>query len=220
MDAWRRVLPDFEIKTWTEDTYDIEQSSLTRRAYQEKKYAFVSDYARLDVLRKFGGIYLDVDVEVRKSFAPLLHHGAFLGFMFDCNLGTSVIGAQAQHPLLTSLLAHYEQVADLASPNNDIFTRYFLAHQPGFRLNNSRQEFGDVVIYPKEYFEFPTLFGRGGYSVHYFMGSWWRGHGISEHVKSLVKGIGGRPGYWLLRTITHQRAIRHSPFRVRYLADR
>ena len=98
IDSWRRALPDYTFKHWDESKYDCEAADYTRSAYRAKRYAFVSDYARLDVLRTYGGIYLDVDVEVRKSFTPLLEHGAFLGFMYDCNLGTAVIGARAGHP--------------------------------------------------------------------------------------------------------------------------
>ncbi len=220
IDTWRRVLPDYEFKEWTEHNYDIDAAWYTREAHRRGKFAFVSDYARIDVLKREGGIYLDADVEVLKPFTPLLKHGMFLGFMYDCNLGTAVIGARPEHPLVSDLFASYQHITEMELPNNDIFTRYFMDHVPGFRLNNSMQYFGDVALYPKEYFEFPILWGDGGYSMHHFMGSWWRANSWQEYVKSFAKRAGGRPGYWGLRQLMHRRMVKTTPFRERFLADR
>jgi mannosyltransferase OCH1-like enzyme len=72
MSSWKKYLPDYEIIEWNEDNIDIDSSSFMKKAYQDKQWAFVADYARLLVLKKEGGVYLDTDMEVVKSFDPLL----------------------------------------------------------------------------------------------------------------------------------------------------
>lgn len=79
IDTWKRVLPDYEIKCWNEDNYDVTCCQYVKEAYDCKKYAFVSDYARIDVLHKYGGIYMDTDVEVKHSFDRFLSHNFVSG---------------------------------------------------------------------------------------------------------------------------------------------
>ena len=78
--SWHKYMPEYEYKLWNEDNFDVYSVPYTKEAYDCKKYAFVSDYVRLYALDKEGGIYLDVDFEVFKSFEDLLHWGAFAGF--------------------------------------------------------------------------------------------------------------------------------------------
>ena len=86
MKTWRRCLPDYEIKVWTENEFDPMSSiPYVREAYECEKYAFVSDYVRLYALNEYGGIYLDTDVEVLKSFDTFLD-GPFMCFESDEHL--------------------------------------------------------------------------------------------------------------------------------------
>ena len=75
--SWHKYMPEYEYKLWNEDNFDVYSVPYTKEAYDVKKYAFVSDYVRLYALNKEGGIYLDVDFEVFKSFEDLLHWDAF-----------------------------------------------------------------------------------------------------------------------------------------------
>lgn len=77
--SWRKYLPDYEIKEWNEDNFDISIVPYVEEAYHMKKYAFVSDYARFYILYHHGGIYFDVDVEVLKPFDDILAKGPFMG---------------------------------------------------------------------------------------------------------------------------------------------
>ena len=77
--SWRKYLPDYEIKEWNEDNFDVNIIPYTRDAYQAKKYAFVSDYARFWILYHFGGVYFDTDVEVIRSIDDILENGGFMG---------------------------------------------------------------------------------------------------------------------------------------------
>ena len=104
--------------------------------------------------------------------------------------------------------------------SNDVCTRFFLQRFPQFKLNNERQQLDEVTIYPKEYFDFPVLWGAGGYSMHLFMGSWRRRSDMGERLMAQLKLSLGRRGYWAFRQLTHRRAIQQSEFRERYLMDR
>jgi mannosyltransferase OCH1-like enzyme len=72
IESWKTYFPDYEIKEWNESNYDVNKTIFTKEAYQIGKYAFVSDYARFDILYNYGGIYFDTDVEVIKPFADIL----------------------------------------------------------------------------------------------------------------------------------------------------
>ena len=77
--SWKKFFPDYEIKEWNETNYDLSVCPYVKEAYESKKWAFVSDYARFDILYKYGGLYFDTDVEVIKSFDDILKNGAFMG---------------------------------------------------------------------------------------------------------------------------------------------
>ena len=77
--SWRKYLPDYEIKEWNEDNFDVNIIPYTAEAYKAKKYAFVSDYARFWILYKYGGLYFDTDVEVIKNMDDIIAKGPFMG---------------------------------------------------------------------------------------------------------------------------------------------
>ena len=81
--SWRIFLPDYEIKEWNEDNFNVNIIPYTQQAYEAKKYAFVSDYARFWVLYHYGGLYFDTDVEIIKSFDDIVDNGAFMGLEID-----------------------------------------------------------------------------------------------------------------------------------------
>lgn len=81
--SWKKYLPDYEIKEWNEDNFDVNIIPYTAEAYVQKKYAFVSDYARFWILYKYGGIYFDTDVEVIRPIDDVIARGNFMGFETD-----------------------------------------------------------------------------------------------------------------------------------------
>lgn len=81
--SWKKYLPDYEIKEWNEDNFDVNIIPYTAEAYAQKKYAFVSDYARFWILHKYGGIYFDTDVEVIRPIDDIIARGNFMGFETD-----------------------------------------------------------------------------------------------------------------------------------------
>lgn len=107
IDNWKSMLPDYEIKEWNESNFDIHCCEYVRQAYQEKKYAFVSDYARLHALYNLGGIYLDTDVEVVKSLEPLLTDHVVLGFEEFNYIATSTIIAPKHSKFIKDFMDSY-----------------------------------------------------------------------------------------------------------------
>lgn len=79
IDSWKKFLPDYEIKLWNEDNFDVNIIPYTREAYEAKKFAFVSDFARFWVLHKYGGLYFDTDVEVIRPLNDIIERGPFMG---------------------------------------------------------------------------------------------------------------------------------------------
>ena len=80
IDGWKKLCPDYEVICWNESNYDVKKNSFMKRAYEERKWGFVSDYLRKDVIFKYGGIYLDTDVELRKPLDELLYQDGFCAF--------------------------------------------------------------------------------------------------------------------------------------------
>jgi len=89
LESWKRFFPDYEIKEWNEDNFDVNIISYTAEAYRVKKYAFVSDYARFWILYHYGGLYFDTDVEVIKSMDDIIAKGSFMGCEKGCGQGGS-----------------------------------------------------------------------------------------------------------------------------------
>ena len=79
MKSWKRYFPDYEIKEWNERNFDVNIIPYVKEAYEAKRYAFVSDYARFWILYRYGGIYFDTDVEVIRPMTDIIERGAFMG---------------------------------------------------------------------------------------------------------------------------------------------
>ena len=80
MNSWKKQLPDYEFKLWNFSSFDINSSQWVKEAFNAKKYAFAADYIRLYAVYNYGGIYMDMDIEVIKSFNPLLDREYILGY--------------------------------------------------------------------------------------------------------------------------------------------
>lgn len=187
IDNWKRILPDYEFIRWDESNCDIHINAFVEKAYKARKWAFISDYFRLKALYEYGGIYLDTDVEVQKSFDELLQYKAFVGYIWDCLIGTAVIGAEKESEMIRELLLWYEHKEDFELiPNNHLLTDYFIK-QPWFRLDGRTLIHENVAVFCKETFEIPPLFGKG-YSIHHIANSWHDEKKVNT-VKKLLKRI-------------------------------
>lgn len=196
--SWKSALPGYEIIKWNEDNFDITMDPWMHRMHKEGKYAFASDWARLQVLREHGGIYLDTDVELMKPFDDFLAAEMFWGFEYDCYLATCVIGSAPGHPLLDLLLAEYHSRTD-APINNSIVTKFFLRHFPEFRLNNSEQRLtGGIRVLPKEYFSVPSFNPEANYCRHHGSNLWRIGGKDKSPLKRMIRALLGEVLYFKL----------------------
>ena len=156
--SWHRYMPDWEYKLWNEDTFDVQSIPYTAEAYAAGKYAFVSDYVRLWALEQEGGVYLDVDFEVYKSFDNLLHHHAFAGIEGSKHQPVMMgVCASEPHGLwVTEMLEAYRDRHFLKSNGTmDLTTNVqfitAIMTQNGFRQDGSEQDYKDLHVFPVDY---------------------------------------------------------------------
>ena len=188
IESWGNFCPDFEVVRWDENNYDVNKILYTEQAYQKKRWAFVTDYARLDVIFQYGGIYLDTDVELLRSLEPLLKHHAFAGLEFADGVQYSIatglgFGAEPHSPIIRDMRDIYRnmQFLNQDGTENTLTTPAWVTamlKKRGFVQENRMQEVDGLTVYPTEYFS-PKEYQTGRvhitpntYSIHHYYGSW------------------------------------------------
>ncbi|MCU7539572.1 glycosyltransferase family 32 protein [Riemerella anatipestifer] len=121
--SWRKYLPDYEIIEWNEDNFDITQNNFVKTAYENRKWAFVSDFARAQILYEHGGFYLDTDMEVKNSFNDFLEHSAICGFEVEGIPYSAFWGVEKGHILAKKILDYYLINPYSEIPNTKIFSK-------------------------------------------------------------------------------------------------
>ncbi len=184
IDSWNEILSEYEIREWNEDNFNIDCNSYVREAYELKKFAFVSDYVRVHALYNFGGIYLDTDVEVFKSFDDLLYHNSFWGFEQENYIATSTIGAAKGNELIKRFLDSYEKKNFMKEDGNyDDLTNVAIVTEIlkdiGLKINGEYQEIEGIgTFYPQTYFSpydyinCRKFITKNTYAIHHFYKSW------------------------------------------------
>lgn len=158
IETWGNYFPDYEFKLWNEDNFDYQSCPFAKQAYENKKYAFVSDYARAKVLYEYGGIYLDTDVKILKPFDDLFKNAeGVVGFERKAFIGTAVIGCQPQDLCMKELLAYYENhdfVQKDGSFDNiaNVSVLTDIMNERGLILGGERQTIQGYEVYNREYF--------------------------------------------------------------------
>ncbi len=182
MATWKKYCPDYTFFEWNEDNFDIHCCQYVEEAYIAKKWAFVSDYCRFWALKKYGGVYLDTDVELLRSLDDLPDN--FVGFESKKLVASGLIrGASPNSAILDLMLQSYHNdvfVAEDGSLNlKTVCERETqILVDMGLILNNQKQIVGDTTIYPSSYFsplDYDTnklLISADTYSIHWFGGSW------------------------------------------------
>lgn len=191
IESWKKYLPDYEIKEWNESNFDVNIIPYTKEAYQCKKFAFVSDYARFWVLYNYGGLYFDTDVEVIKPLDDIIGRGPFMGCENEAGSEATTIGVAPGLGLgVNPGLGLYKEILDFYSTIHFInvdgtqnihtvveYTTNILVKY-GLRDINEIQECAGVLVYPKEYFcpmSFKTKemhITHNTYTIHHYSGSW------------------------------------------------
>ena len=184
IESWKKYLPDYEIKEWNEDNYDVRKIPYIAEAYDAKKYAFVSDYARFDILYEYGGIYFDTDVEIIKDLTSIIAQGAFAGVECAGSLAAGLgIGSPAHMSIFNEIIDSYKKehfvnldgsfnLKTVVARVSEIFYNY------GFIKEDIIQDVADIRVYPTEYF-CPKDYKTGvlnitdnSYTIHHYDGSW------------------------------------------------
>lgn len=184
IDSWHRFCPDYEIIRWDENNYDVEKNLYMKQAYQKKKWGFVPDIARLDILYEYGGIYMDTDVELIKSLDELLYLPAFVGVekWGNINMG-GCSGAMPHHPIIKKVLDYRRNehfIFDDGSLNQ--MTCGYYETKPlismGMKPNNTVQQIENMVVcssdffHPYDYMSGETRITDNTFSIHHFNGGW------------------------------------------------
>lgn len=182
--SWRKFFPDYEIKLWNEENFDVNAIAYTREAYERKKYAFVSDYARFLVIYKHGGIYFDTDVEVIRPFDDIVEWGTFMGMEQLHGVAPGLgIGAEAGHGFYREILSHYEAMHFVDS-SGQVYEGTVVKHttellqRHGLVLEDRIQEVAGINIYPNDYFNpLDDATGRivitdNTRSIHHYSKTW------------------------------------------------
>lgn len=224
--SWKKFLPDYEIWQWCEAscesknedenedesgelkikpdkvmTFDVNSIPYTAEAYRQKKFAYVSDYARLAIMYEYGGLYFDTDVEIIRSIDDIIEKGGFLGFEQDTDGGNTPgvyaprfcfgvnpglgFGMSPNHPFMADMVEHYKSLKFEPIPEGDIaWYKTIVAHTTeklcarGLRNITGIQQVDDMYVYPSEYFAPINAITRRIHitentrTIHRYMASW------------------------------------------------
>lgn len=180
--SWEKYCPDYQIICWDEDRFDVHTVPFVERACALKQWAFAADYVRLDVLCRFGGIYLDTDVELLQSLDPLLVNNCFTAFEAKDTVATGIIGCEKDHPVIRRLFDCYYGKTFQNDGKGTVITGPMLFTDvlvnAGLLLTGRQQTISGCTVYPAGLF-YPTglqwitkQYSKKTVSVHHYTDSW------------------------------------------------
>lgn len=203
IDSWKKILPEYEIKEWNEDNFDLNLYKYVREAYDSRKFAFVTDVVRLYALYNEGGVYMDTDVEILKPIDALLGYEAVSGFETETRIPTGLMASEAGSHIIKELLDEYDGIRfirkdgslDLTT-NVTRITDTLLNH--GLVQNNTLQSPGGFTLFPadylcpKSYVDGKIYLTENTLCIHHFSGSWKSDEDIDAYkYKEILKGYFG-----------------------------
>lgn len=180
IESWHKYCPDYEIIEWNEDNFDINMNGYTKMCYEQKRYAFLSDFARLLIVAEYGGLYLDTDVELIKSPNELLKNDSFFGFENSEYVNTGLgFGSVPHGDVVEAMLEEYVSLLDgtkgtIGCPrlNTKALVKF------GLVQNGMIQNVQNAVIYPAQVFNpYDSVTGRLNksdqtVSIHWYAATW------------------------------------------------
>ena len=184
LESWKKYAGDFEIKIWDLNTYKPSKCLFFEQAISEKNWAFASDYARVDVLRRYGGVYMDLDVEMLRPIEDLLYNDGFMSFesldRIECGSG---MGAAPGNHIIDEICKSYEKrpyfKEDGSWDNSTCPVRYTqVIERHGLKKNGSFQFVEDITVYPFEVltaksFDSGIIYRTDHtYTIHHHSGNW------------------------------------------------
>lgn len=184
--SWKQYLPDYELRLWNEDTFDLNLYPYAREAYDNRKFAFVTDVVRLWALNEFGGIYMDTDVEILKPLDDLLHLPAFTGYEASLShapvtglMASAAHGVWVQEQLAYYQDRHFIQPDGTMDMTTNTVTIARIMEENGFVINEKYGVYkNDMHVFPVDYFCPLTStrvlkLTKNTYCIHHFAGSWY-----------------------------------------------
>ena len=222
INSWKKFFPDYEIKEWNEDNFDVNIIPYTREAYEAKKDAFVSDYARMWILYHYGGLYFDTDVEVIKNMDDIIERGSFMGIEVDYSEGSIMsvapglgLGVIPQHRIYKDILDYYNKInfiKDDGTYNLFAIVRIttMILLNSGMKNSNLLQEVAGIWIYPKEYFNpfddntGKLLITENTRSIHWYTKTWMKKQNPLRTwiVRRIHRYFGNNSLAWLKRILS------------------
>ncbi len=197
IDSWKDKLPDYTIKLWDTNAIDVRSNLWLNQAFLVKKYAFAADYIRFYALYHYGGIYLDADVEVIKSFDNLLDKDLFLGEESGGDVEAAVIGVRKGVEWIKECLDYYEKRPFIKGDGS-----YDMRPVP--LLINEKVKKYNIILYPYTFFS-PKDYNVGKinvtddtYCIHHFDGKWIRSGfkaSFKKSIHSIIYFVLGRKGH-------------------------
>lgn len=206
IESWRRYCPDYEIVEWNEDNFDFSCCDYAREAFEAQQYAFCSDYARLWVIQRYGGIYFDVDVELVKNIDSLLEFDAFFSSEENININTGIgFGALADNLLVKMIMEDYHSIHFIdpdtgrmdKTPCPRRNTEVIRGLYPSIDFSKVNR-IDNMLFLPREYFcplDYETrkmlFLTDETFGVHWFGGSWMSfGDRLKKPLRRITKKIG------------------------------
>ena len=198
--SWEKYCPDYEIIEWNEKNFDLNCCDYVKEAYEAKKWAFVTDYVRIWALNTYGGVYLDTDVELKKSLDKFLSHNAFTGFERENLPFTAVYGSEPNHSLCATILSYYENRHFLLPDGsfdlttNTVSVTDLMVKKYDLNLANKTQILSDgLAVYsndyfcPKSYIDDRVYKTENTHAIHWFNASWHTKEEIAQRNYSIKR---------------------------------
>jgi mannosyltransferase OCH1-like enzyme len=176
INTWKEILSDYEFVLWNFNKFDINSSKWVKQAFEAKKYAFAADFIRLHAVYNYGGIYLDMDIEIIKPFDDLLQNNIMLAYEDNKtkNIEAACFGAEKGHPFIKMCLEYFIE----REFNLKIIDEGYTLPRIMKKIYEQHEEFKLINLYQSDFFtakNFRTGVIRkteNTYSVHHFAGSW------------------------------------------------
>lgn len=182
--SWKKYCPDYKIIEWNESNFGFSANRYAQEAYEQKKWAFVSDYARLKIIYDQGGVYFDTDVELIRPIDDLLKDEGFMGFENKTLVASGLgFGAIPAHPLIGALLSDYKDIPFVLEDGTLDTTpcprrNTACLSSLGLRADNTMQLLQGIrflpqdYLCPMDYYTGETTITANTYSIHHFDASW------------------------------------------------
>lgn len=212
IETWKKYCPDYTIKRWDENNFDVNSHPFTKSAYEAKAWAFVSDYARLKIVYDNGGMYLDTDVEILRNPDFLLENKCYIGIQQPETLCTTGLGfgAEKKNPIVKSMLESYDVISFSEKEKSKIACPWLndsKIRALGNVDNDNITYLKDITIYPPCYFDpistgnTKNLLCNKSVSIHHYAATWTTPR---QRLKRKIIRILGEEKYYQLKRILHR----------------